>query len=77
MLPTVMNIFIIFSFCNVHDVSWGTRDAHHIEDDQAEIMRDKYKSFRSKLLLIWLTFNWVYAALILQVIIFIYISMVI
>lgn len=67
MLPTIMNIFIIYSFCNVHDVSWGTRDAHHIEDGQAEAMRDKYKSFRSKLLVIWLTANWVYAALILQV----------
>ena len=25
MLPTYTNIFAIYSFCNIHDISWGTK----------------------------------------------------
>lgn len=36
MLPTFMNIFIIYSFCNVHDVTWGTRDSNLINNEEAQ-----------------------------------------
>ena len=36
MLPTFMNIFIIYSFCNVHDVTWGTRDSNLINNEAAQ-----------------------------------------
>ena len=36
MLPTFMNMFIIYSFCNVHDVTWGTRDSNLINNEQAQ-----------------------------------------
>ena len=36
MLPTFMNIFIIYSFCNVHDVTWGTRDSNLINNEKAQ-----------------------------------------
>jgi len=26
MLPTFTNVFTIYSFCNIHDISWGTRE---------------------------------------------------
>jgi hypothetical protein len=26
MLPTYVNIFSVFSFCNLHDISWGTKE---------------------------------------------------
>ncbi len=26
MLPTYVNMFSIFSFCNMHDISWGTKE---------------------------------------------------
>jgi cellulose synthase/poly-beta-1,6-N-acetylglucosamine synthase-like glycosyltransferase len=26
MLPTYANIFTVFSFCNMHDISWGTKE---------------------------------------------------
>jgi hypothetical protein len=26
MLPTYVNMFTIFSFCNMHDISWGTKE---------------------------------------------------
>jgi len=34
MLPTFINIFSIYSFCNVHDISWGTKgiEAAHTSD---------------------------------------------
>lgn len=35
MLPTFMNINIIYSFCNIHDVSWGTRDSNIIQNPEA------------------------------------------
>ena len=28
MLPTFMNCFSIFSFCNMHDISWGTKEGN-------------------------------------------------
>ena len=38
MLPTYMNIFIIYSFCNVHDVTWGTRDSNLINNEKAQYL---------------------------------------
>jgi chitin synthase len=32
LLPTYNNIFMIYSFCNLHDVSWGTKGATVIHD---------------------------------------------
>ena len=32
MLPTFINIFTIYSFCNMHDLSWGTKDISKSED---------------------------------------------
>lgn len=28
MLPTYVNMFTIFSFCNMHDISWGTKEGN-------------------------------------------------
>jgi hypothetical protein len=28
MLPTYVNMFSIFSFCNMHDISWGTKEGN-------------------------------------------------
>lgn len=78
MLPTFMNMFIIYSFCNVHDVTWGTRDSNLINNEKAqknmEISYDfkstpipSYKKFRSTLVVFWLAFNFIYAGAILLV----------
>lgn len=46
MLPTYMNIFIIYSFCNVHDVTWGTRDSNLINNEKAQhAMEVSYRFF--------------------------------
>lgn len=68
MLPTFMNIFIIYSFCNVHDVTWGTRDSNLINNEAAQHnMEVSYKRFRSKLVIFWLAGNFIYAGGILMV----------
>ncbi|KAK8821328.1 hypothetical protein WA538_005954 [Blastocystis sp. DL] len=68
MLPTFMNIFIIYSFCNVHDVTWGTRDSNLINNEAAQHnMEVSYKRFRSKLVVFWVAANFIYAGGILMV----------
>ena len=68
-----MNIFIIYSFCNVHDVTWGTRDSNLINNEKAQHDMEvsyiafrsqwdcRYKRFRSKLVLFWVAGNFIYA----------------
>ncbi|KAK8797265.1 hypothetical protein WA158_004473 [Blastocystis sp. Blastoise] len=66
MLPTFMNIFIIYSFCNVDDVSWGTRDSSLIQNSQQiKDVEIKYKQFRSKIVLFWAALNWIYVGYIM------------
>lgn len=78
MLPTFMNIFIIYSFCNVHDVTWGTRDSNLINNEKAQHEMEvsyifsfpftcSYKRFRSKLVVFWVAGNFIYAGGILLV----------
>ena len=66
MMGTYFMMFAIYSFCNVHDVSWGTRDAHHTADSDQKRMEAIYKSFRSELVVAWVTFNLLYATTIVQ-----------
>lgn len=35
LLPTYTNIFMIYSFCNLHDVSWGTKGDNVVAADSA------------------------------------------
>ena len=30
MLPTYVNMFSIYSFCNMHDISWGTKEGETV-----------------------------------------------
>ena len=76
MLPTFMNIFLIYSFCNVHDVTWGTRDSSLINNEKAQYgsfvtvvasLLSRYKRFRSRFVVFWAAVNFVYAGGILLV----------
>ena len=33
MLPTFINIIMIFSFCNLHDLSWGTKGLEYTKEE--------------------------------------------
>ena len=50
--PTYINMFITYSFCNIHDVSWGNRASAG-----AGKKEDEYKGFRSNVLVTWIIFN--------------------
>jgi chitin synthase len=38
-LPTYNNIFMIYAFCNLHDVSWGTKGATTMDEQQVAVKK--------------------------------------
>lgn len=74
MVPTFMSVIMVFSFCNIHDVSWGTREAKSAATKtdpavQAAMMKKQRKQEarmrRARALLVsaWLVSNWLFAAI--------------
>jgi uncharacterized membrane protein len=66
MLPCYINIFSIYAFCNLHDISWGNRPA---AADTAQMaanakkqakLLDNYKVYRINTVAIWLMSNILY-----------------
>lgn len=53
--PTYVNMFIVYSFCNIHDVTWGNRATNLSEEMQKK--DDEFKAFRSNVLILWIVFN--------------------
>ncbi|KAL2915926.1 hypothetical protein HK105_204630 [Polyrhizophydium stewartii] len=43
-LPTYNNIFMIYAFCNLHDVSWGTKGDNKIVDDKPMVAQKAGKA---------------------------------
>ena len=54
LVPTFLNVFVIYAFCNIHDMSWGTRESN---SDTAKQKEREFKAYRSKFLITWLVFN--------------------
>lgn len=61
MVPVFINIFTVYSFCNIHDVSWGTKGAEaasgklvgkatkrHLGDDEAARLNDEQRAAAQK-----------------------------
>jgi chitin synthase len=62
--PTYSIVFGIYSFCNLHDISWGNRPATDIgmntltaDKKRQEEMKDEYEVFRSYALFFWILIN--------------------
>jgi cellulose synthase/poly-beta-1,6-N-acetylglucosamine synthase-like glycosyltransferase len=60
MSPTYVNINSIYAVSNIHDVSWGSREAGSgisVDSLKQERMEDEYKNYRSVFLIIWILLN--------------------
>lgn len=55
--PTYINIIVIYSMANLHDISWGNRvtDQKNHADTQRSL-----EVFRAIYLVIWITLNFIY-----------------
>jgi chitin synthase len=56
--PTYINIFMIYSIANLHDISWGNRDTGGNKNEET---KKNLQQFRSISLIVWLFINIVYA----------------
>lgn len=56
LLPTFLTIFTLYSFCNIDDLSWGTKNADEMNDEERRA-REKFKVFRTQVLMSWLSLN--------------------
>ena len=62
--PMYINIFIIYSMANLHDISWGNRDTDHKKDIET---RKNLEQFRALYLIIWIFINAVYGYAIIYI----------
>lgn len=66
MLPCYINIFSIYAFSNLHDISWGNRPAAADTEQMASNAKkaakllDNYKVFRINVVAVWLMVNLLY-----------------
>lgn len=61
MTGTYVNIFLIYSICNIHDVSWGNRPDKMTKEEKDKA--DEYKNERTRWVLVWIFFNAAFAYL--------------
>lgn len=61
-----MLTMVIYSFCNVDDLSWGTKDRDTTTTAQKK--KNEFSRFKVQYVVIWICINW------LLVIVFIYLS---
>ena len=54
-IPTYMNIFIIYSICNIHDCTWGNRP-DKLNSEEKEKLED-FEEFRTKWAVVWALCN--------------------
>jgi len=62
--PTYINIIIIYSMANLHDVSWGNRATDNKKDGAT---RKNLEQFRSLYLIVWIGVNAVYGYAIIYI----------
>ena len=55
MTGSYVNIFLIYSICNIHDVSWGNRPDKMTADEKCLV--DEYKNERTRWVLVWILMN--------------------
>ena len=74
LVPMYINVFSIYSFSNLHDVSWGNRpsttgtgtEAFSANKIVQEMTQKNYKEFRANVLFIWIICNAAYFYIVLS-----------
>jgi len=62
--PTYVNIIIIYSMANLHDVSWGNRET---DETNAEATKRALEQFRALYLIVWIAANVAYGYTIIYI----------
>ena len=55
LVPTFINIFLIYSICNIHDCTWGSRPDTLTLEENNKI--EEFQHFRAKWVLFWVVCN--------------------
>jgi cellulose synthase/poly-beta-1,6-N-acetylglucosamine synthase-like glycosyltransferase len=55
LIPTYVNIFFIYSICNVHDCTWGNRP--DVLTDEEKERLEEFEEFRTRWAIIWVLCN--------------------
>lgn len=53
--PTYINIFLIYSICNTHDCTWGSRPDLLTQEEKARL--EEFEEFRTKWTIVWVLCN--------------------
>lgn len=59
LIPTFTVIFPVFSMCNVHDISWGTKNIEAIAADNNKANNSEKKFMSANMFRIWIVLLWV------------------
>lgn len=65
LIPTYLNVFTIYSFCNIHDISWGTRASNAAAEQFQQQREEVFKFFRSLFVMAWVGLNVVLVSFVL------------
>ena len=60
LLPSYTNIFLIYAFCNMHEITWGTRGD---VDNHVNISKDstyKFTKYRTRFVMQWIISNLIF-----------------
>lgn len=76
LIPMFVNVFSIYSFSNLHDVSWGNRptttgtgtEAFSANVKTQKLTADNYEEFRANVLFIWICSNGAYFYIVLKLV---------
>jgi cellulose synthase/poly-beta-1,6-N-acetylglucosamine synthase-like glycosyltransferase len=64
--PTYVNIFLIYSICNINDCTWGNRPDLLSAEEKKRI--EEFEEFRTRWLIVWVLCNTGYVAMIQSIV---------
>lgn len=73
MIPTFVNVFQVYSMCNLHDISWGNRPTQGVEtvaigSQNQEVIKQDYMVFRAYFFYFWIICNFLFSIITISLI---------